>query len=194
MSLVLFCVLAYCIGSISSAVIVCRCMGLPDPRTRGSKNPGATNVLRLGKKKAAIATLLGDVVKGVVPVVLVIKINPSSTWIGCVMVSVFLGHLYPVFFRFQGGKGVATAFGIMVALFWPLGIMLLGTWGITLFCFRISSLAALTVAVLAPFYTMCFLGNQFIIPVTVISVLLGWRHRENIKRLIQKKEPKIGAK
>src|SRR4051812_42959254 len=104
---ILFCVLAYCMGSISSAVLICRLMGLPDPRTTGSKNPGATNVLRFGNKKAAAATLLGDALKGFIPVFIAIKINPLPLFVGPIMVAVFLGHLYPIFFKFQGGKGVA---------------------------------------------------------------------------------------
>jgi acyl phosphate:glycerol-3-phosphate acyltransferase len=190
---VLFCIIAYFIGSLSSAIIVCRLMGLPDPRSAGSKNPGTTNVLRIGNKKAAIITLLGDVVKGIIPVLCAVQLNTPPTTIGLVIISVFLGHLYPIFFRFQGGKGVATAIGAIVALNWVVGVMLIATWLTTVLCFRISSLGALIAALAAPFYTY-WLCNHFVGPITIISVLLLWRHRTNIKRLWQGKEPKIGHK
>ncbi len=188
------CLLAYCVGSISSAVIVCHLAGLPDPRTAGSYNPGATNVLRFGSKKAAIITLLGDALKGVIPVLIAIHLNPSSICVGPVMVAVVLGHLYPLFFRFQGGKGVATAVGAIFALCWWIGLLLIATWGVIVFCFRYSSLGALVAAFLAPFYIGWYLGLQFALPVAIISLLLFWRHRGNISRLYQGSEPKIGKK
>jgi acyl phosphate:glycerol-3-phosphate acyltransferase len=186
------CLLAYCLGSVSSAIIVCRLAGLPDPRTAGSKNPGATNVLRMGSKKIAAITLLGDILKGVIPVVIAIHINPSPTFVGPVMVSVFLGHLYPVFFKFQGGKGVATAIGTIFALGWSLGLLCVGTWGIVVWRSRFSSLGALVSAILAPIYVGFFLSFKFAIAVVVMSVFLFWRHRGNIRRLIKGTEPKIG--
>ncbi len=192
--LILFCLLAYCMGSISSAVLVCRLAGLPDPRTTGSHNPGATNVLRLGNKTAAIATLLGDAIKGVIPVLCISQINPAPLMVGSVMIAVFLGHLYPVFFRFQGGKGVATAVGAISALCWPAGFLLLATWGIVFFLSRISSLSALVAAALAPFYIGLFLNIQFAIPVAIISLFLFWRHRANIIRLLENSEPRMGQK
>ena len=189
-----FCFAAYCIGSVSSAILVCRLAGLPDPRTAGSKNPGATNVLRIGGKKAAIATLAGDVLKGVIPVLIAMQINPSAAFVGPVMVGVVLGHLYPLFFHFQGGKGVATAIGALFAFSWPVGCMFLATWGVVALLFRISSLAALVAAFLVPFYTAWWVGVPFAIPVGIISAFLFSRHRSNIQRLWQKTEPKIGQK
>lgn len=191
LTLIIFCLLSYAIGSLSSAVIVCRLAGLPDPRTSGSKNPGATNVLRLGSKKAAIATLLGDIIKGVLPVFIAIHVNPLPQFVGPVMVSVFLGHLYPVFFGFKGGKGVATAVGTLFALYWPIGLLTVATWGLIVFCFRFSSLGALIAALLAPLYTFWLMNIQFTIPVFIMSVFLFWRHRANIQRLLQGKEPKV---
>lgn len=191
---IVFCLLAYCIGSLSSAIIVCRIAGLPDPRTTGSKNPGATNVLRLGNKKAALATLAGDVIKGVIPVLIAIRIDPRPAFVGSVMVAVFLGHLYPIFFRFQGGKGVATAIGAIFALSWVVGLMLVGTWALIALCFRYSSLAALVAAALAPIYTALCVSVPFAVPVAIISVFLFWRHRSNIQRLLKGTEPKIGKK
>ena len=190
----ILCLLAYCIGSISSAILICRLAGLPDPRTTGSKNPGTTNVLRTGSKKAAIATLLGDVIKGAIPVLIAMHINPAPICVGPVMIAAVLGHLYPLFFKFKGGKGVATAIGAIFALGWTVGVLLILTWGIVVFCFRYSSLGALTAAFLAPFYTAWFLNTHFAIAVAIISLLLFWRHRENIKRLWQGNETKIGQK
>ena len=192
--ILILCLLAYCIGSLSSAILICRLMGLPDPRTTGSKNPGATNVLRTGNKKAAIATLLGDAAKGAVPVLIAVQIDPAPACVGPVMVASVLGHIYPLFFKFKGGKGVATALGAIFALCWAVGALLLLTWGMVVFFFRISSLAALITALLAPFYTAWLLNNAFAMAVSIISLLLFWRHRENIKRLWQGVEPKIGRK
>ncbi len=190
----IFCFVAYCIGSLSSAIIVCRIAGLADPRTQGSKNPGATNVLRIGGKKAAIATLLGDVIKGIIPVLIIKQINPLPDVIGPVMIAVFLGHLYPLFFKFQGGKGVATAIGAILGLYWPVGLFLIGTWGLAAYLFRISSLAALIAALLAPFFVFWWLSGEYAMYVAVISMMLFWRHRSNIQRLWDGKEPKIGEK
>lgn len=191
LTLITFCLFSYVIGSLSSAIIVCRLTGLPDPRTSGSKNPGATNVLRFGSKKAAIATLLGDVIKGVIPVLLAIQVDPTPQFVGPVMVSVFLGHLYPVFFGFKGGKGVATVVGTLLALYWVVGLLTVCTWGLIVFCFRFSSLGALVAALLAPLYTFWLMNIQFAIPVFIMSVFLFWRHRANIQRLLQGKESKV---
>lgn len=190
----LFCILAYLIGSISSAIITCRLMSLPDPRTQGSKNPGATNVLRVGGKKAAIITLLGDALKGVIPVAIAMIVRPSPLFVGLVMISVFLGHLYPIFFGFEGGKGVATAIGAILGLSWPVGIMVILTWGLIAFWFRISSLAALTAALFAPFYVWMWMGFKFAVPVAVMSAILFWRHKTNIQRLLAGIEPKLTKK
>jgi glycerol-3-phosphate acyltransferase PlsY len=193
LTLILFCLLAYCIGSISSAVLVCRLAGLPDPRSSGSKNPGATNVLRMGGKKAAIATLLGDVIKGVIPVVVAMQFDPRPEFVGPVMLAVFLGHLYPIFFNFQGGKGVATAIGAILALSWPAGLIVVGVWLLIFLISRISSLSALIAAALAPFCVGCLVGYLYAVPVAVMTLFLFWRHRSNVKRLLEGTEPKFGS-
>jgi glycerol-3-phosphate acyltransferase PlsY len=186
--------LAYCLGSLSCAVITCKILGLPDPRGQGSGNPGATNVLRFGGKKAAIITLLGDTLKGVIPVLLVKWLGFSDLTQALVAFAAFLGHLYPIFFRFQGGKGVATALGSLIALSWPVGLSLCLTWLIIAFLFRYSSLAALISALLAPIYTWYFTNMTFTAMVIVMSLLLIFRHRQNIQKLLQGKESKIGRR
>lgn len=188
------CFFAYCIGSISSAILVSRLLQLPDPREEGSKNPGVTNVLRIGGKKAALATLIGDVLKGFIPVLIAMEVSHSVFFVGPIMVAAVLGHLYPLFFNFQGGKGVATTIGVILALSWPVGLMFLATWGVVALLFRISSLAALTATFFLPFYTFFWVDQFFAIPVAIISLLLFWRHRSNIQRLLQNTEPKIGQK
>ncbi|VAX03536.1 Acyl-phosphate:glycerol-3-phosphate O-acyltransferase PlsY (EC 2.3.1.n3) [hydrothermal vent metagenome] len=183
---------AYLVGSLSAAIITCRLMGLPDPRTQGSNNPGATNVLRVGGKKAAAFTLLGDAIKGVIPVLIAHWMEAPSHILALVALAAFLGHLYPVFFGFRGGKGVATAFGVLIALAWPVGLAVLGTWLLLAKLFKISSLSALIAAVLLPFY-MWLLAPQpgFIALAIVLSIMLIWRHRSNIKELIAGTEEKI---
>ena len=187
--------LAYLIGSISSAIVVCRIMGLPDPRSSGSNNPGATNVLRLGGKKAAIITLIGDVLKGIIPV-LIAKAMTDSSWIIALSgLAAFLGHLYPVFFGFKGGKGVATAAGVFIALSGILTLLLLGIWLVIAFLTRYSSLSALIAAAVAPFLVLFLLpGTGFFIMAVIIAVLLFWRHRANIQRLLAGEESKINLK
>ena len=189
-------VIAYLIGSISSAIITCKLMGLPDPRTEGSRNPGATNVLRIGGKKAAIITLIGDVVKGVIPVLAAKWYGLDAIGLSLVTFAAFLGHLYPVFFRFEGGKGVATAFGCLIALSWPVGLVLAAVWLVVAFIFRYSSLASLVSSITAPFVTAFFTNQNpyYIVAVTAISVLLIYRHRRNIQNLWAGKESKIGKK
>ena len=183
---------AYLLGSISSAVLVCHALRLPDPRTQGSGNPGATNVLRHGGKKAAILTLFFDVMKGVIAVLLAKALVGSPIIIALAAVAAFLGHLYPVFFGFRGGKGVATAFGVLVALAWPVGVLLLLTWLLLAFSFRYSSLSALGAATLAPVYMYIFTHSPiYILATLVMSVLLIWRHRSNIANLRSGKEDKI---
>lgn len=196
---VLFAVAAYLIGSISFAVVVSRAMGLADPRTYGSGNPGATNVLRSGNKKAAIFTLLGDAAKGWFAVWLAQRLAPQfsvgDTGIALVTVAVFLGHLYPVFHRFVGGKGVATAAGVLLALNPWLGLATLATWIIIAGFFRYSSLAALVSALFAPFYYVLLFGFDWIAgAIAVMSVLLIARHRANITKLLAGKESRIGEK
>ncbi len=195
---------AYAIGSLSFAVIVSQAMGLNDPRTYGSKNPGATNVLRSGSKAAAITTLLLDALKGWVPVVLV-------TWFGkpygleegtlaLVALAAFLGHLYPVFFRFKGGKGVATALGVIVGISPLLGLAVLASFVIVVFFSRYVSLASLVAAVFAPVYYVFgdglawFSDNRVVLVLAVMAGLLVWRHAGNIKRLIDGTESRLGQK
>lgn len=194
LSSVLLCLAAYCLGSIPSAIVVCRLMGLPDPRTTGSKNPGSTNVLRMGNKLAAGLTLLGDVLKGLFPVLLAIHLDFTPFWVGAVMVSVCLGHTYPVFFGFKGGKGVATAAGVFLALDAFLGFMLISTWLLVVFLFQFVAVGAVVVALLAPFIVLWYLGPLLVIPVAIISALILWRHQGNMQRLWQGVEPKIGKK
>ncbi|MFN3494816.1 MAG: glycerol-3-phosphate 1-O-acyltransferase PlsY [Hydrogenophaga sp.] len=201
---VLATVAAYLVGSLSFAVLVSRLMGLNDPRTYGSKNPGATNVLRSGNKAAAVITLLLDALKGWLPVVVVKAWG--ETWglgdgtVALVGLAAFLGHLYPVFFRFQGGKGVATAAGVILAFEPWLGLASLATWVIIAVFFRYSSLASMVTAVFAPLFYL--LGNRvvwdapgtMVLSLAVMAVLLLWRHAENINRLLAGKESKLGAK
>lgn len=186
------------VGSLSSAVIICRLAHLPDPRLAGSKNPGTTNVLRLGGKKLAALTLICDVLKGALPVIIARSMNVHPITMGLVMLFVLLGHMYPVFYDFKGGKGVATAAGALLALCWSAGLLLILTWVLVAWMFKISSLAALVAAVLAPFYVgYCKSTDHtllFISFVTVMSILIIIRHRANIQRLIKGTEPKIGAK
>lgn len=187
--------LAYLLGSVASAIVVCKALGLPDPRTEGSRNPGATNVLRVGGKGAAAATLLGDVAKGVVPVLVARALVEGPAVPAAAAAAAFLGHLYPVFFGFKGGKGVATAFGALLALAWPVALAVAATWLVVAKVTRISSLSALTGAVLAPLYTWWLAPEPAYIAVTAaISLLLIWRHRGNIRNLIQGTEGRIGQK
>lgn len=190
---------AYLIGSLSFAVIVSRLMGLNDPRTYGSGNPGATNVLRSGNKAAAILTLLLDALKGFLPVWAVAQFGPrfglGDGTVALVGIAAFVGHLWPVFFRFEGGKGVATAAGVLLGINWMLGLATLATWVIVAFFFRYSSLAALVSAVFAPFYQLLIWGGGPVaVAVTVMGLLLIWRHSGNIQKLLQGTESKLGQK
>jgi glycerol-3-phosphate acyltransferase PlsY len=191
-------VIAYLIGSISFAVVVSRAMGLPDPRTFGSKNPGATNVLRSGRKIAAVLTLLGDCTKGWLAVYLTeitfaSAVAPSYK-MSLVAIAVVAGHMYPVFHRFRGGKGVSTALGVLIAINVWLAAGAASTWVIIAFFFRISSLAALIAAVSAPVFCFMLYGvHPFTAAVGVIAVLLIWRHKSNIKNLLAGREGRIGA-
>ena len=185
-------VLGYLMGSISSAVVIARMMGLKDPRTEGSGNPGATNILRYGGRKAAVLTLVGDVLKGVVPVLIARALTQDPVILGAVVVAAFLGHLYPVFFGFKGGKGVATAFGVFAALNPWLGLAMAVSWLIVAAAFRYSSLAALTTAALVPVYVWWLLpGTAYLLMALVVVALLFWRHRDNIRRLLAGTESKI---
>lgn len=190
MATIVFIVVAYLIGSVPFAVLMSRLFRLPDPRTYGSKNPGATNVLRTGRKAVAALTLLGDVVKGWLAVQLAQHLAPQyglgSATVAAVALAVFLGHLYSVFLRFHGGKGVATALGVLLALDPWLGLATLATWLIVAFIWRFSSLAALVAAGLVPFYALYIFGwnNNYTLAVLVLSLLLIWRHQSNIRNLI----------
>jgi glycerol-3-phosphate acyltransferase PlsY len=195
----IFTVAAYLIGSISFAVVMSRVFGLSDPRTYGSKNPGATNVLRSGSKKAAIATLLGDCFKGWLAVWLAIRYGEQfgveDGGVALVAIAVFLGHLWPVFFRFVGGKGVATALGVLLGLNVWLGLATLATWVVVAYAFRYSSLAALVAAVFAPFYYgLLFGADEKLFAVVAMSALLLYRHSKNIGNLMAGKESRIGSK
>ena len=195
---------AYLLGSLAFAVIVSRAMGLSDPRTFGSGNPGATNVLRSGSKAAALVTLLLDACKGLVPVLLVRAYGPGldlgAGTIALVAVAAFLGHLYPVFFRFQGGKGVATFLGAVFGIDLVLGLATGATWLIVAFFFRYSSLASLVSAVFAPAYYLLGDGVAWAAPAPVVlalavmALLLAWRHRANIERLLAGTESRLGQK
>jgi glycerol-3-phosphate acyltransferase PlsY len=190
---------AYCLGSLSFAVFVSRLMGLPDPRSYGSKNPGATNVLRTGNKVAAVLTLLGDTGKGALAVGLTVLYTGESPTAGfdapLAGAMAFLGHLYPAFHGFRGGKGVATAAGVLLSLSLYLGLGTLATFGIILLFFRMISLASIISAVFAVFWAWFLYGMTPITPVVAaISLLLVWRHRENIGRLVKGAEPRLGEK
>ena len=177
--------IAYLLGSISSAIIVCQIMGLPDPRDEGSGNPGATNVMRFGGKKAAAITLGGDLLKGLIPVVIAQSLGVSALQLSLIGLAAFLGHLYPLFFGFKGGKGVATAFGVFLGFSWLLGLAVLVTWYAVYKAFKISSLSALTAAIIAPLYVWFILTATELVSVSVLmSALLLYRHKTNIKRLL----------
>jgi glycerol-3-phosphate acyltransferase PlsY len=195
--------LAYLLGSLSFAVIVSKLMGLNDPRSYGSKNPGATNVLRSGSKPAAIATLLLDGLKGWLPVVLVkwfgADYGLGDGTVAAVGFAAFLGHLYPVFFQFKGGKGVATAAGVLLGVSWILGVATLATWVIIAFFSRYSSLASLVSAAFAPLYYLFgdreawYVDKAILVVMFAISALLIYRHRENISKLLKGTESKLGG-
>jgi glycerol-3-phosphate acyltransferase PlsY len=190
---------AYLIGSLSFAVIVSRAIGLTDPRTYGSKNPGATNVLRSGHRGAAIVTLVLDALKGLLPVLVVQWFGPRFGWgnatVAFVGLAAFLGHLWPVFFHFEGGKGVATAAGVLLAFNPLLGLATLATWLIIAFFFRYASLASIVAALFAPLYQLLIWGaDATTLAIAVMSLLLVWRHNANIQKLFAGTESKIGQK
>jgi len=195
LSTILFVLFAYLVGSVSAAIITCKLMGLPDPRTLGSNNPGATNVLRFGGKKAAAITLLGDTLKGVIPVVIARLFDMDALTLALVACAAFLGHLYPVFFAFKGGKGVATAFGVILVVNPWVALGLLVTWLVMAYGLKISSLSALTAAVLAPLYIWLIdPQTEYLAMGFFISAMLIWRHQSNIKNLLSGKEGSIKAK
>lgn len=190
----------YLLGSLSTAIILCKLMRLPDPRSQGSGNPGATNMLRIGGKKAAIITLLGDGLKGLLPALAaaaVLAFNNSwseATWLPAVAgFGAFLGHLYPVFFSFKGGKGIATAFGVLGGIAWPVLVLTGLSWLIVAFISRYSALAGLTAFALAPVYALYVTSEIFTsIVIAVMTLFIFWRHRGNIQRLWNGTEGKIG--
>ncbi len=183
---------SYLLGSMSSAIIVCRMMGLPDPRTLGSNNPGATNVLRIGGKKAAAITLLGDTLKGVLPVLTANLMGVTPLVLAAVAMAAFLGHLYPLFFRFQGGKGVATALGCQLGLGWQIGGSIALIWLFMAKVVKISSLSALVSMALAPVVVWLFWPEPELVWMQVImSIILFWRHRSNIQNLLSGSEETI---
>lgn len=200
LTVIAFAALAYLLGSIPFALVVSRILGLSDPRTYGSGNPGATNVLRTGNKKAAALTLLGDAAKGWLAVWLALRLGMNPTVVAVAALAVFLGHLYPVFLGFKGGKGVATALGVLMAINPVLGLATMTTWLIVAFFFRMSSLAALASALFAPFYYVILSGVlwQAEVPVLIalglISLLLFWRHKSNIARILDGTEPRLEKK
>lgn len=182
----------YLLGSISTAIITCRLIGLPDPRSGGSRNPGATNVLRLGGKKAAAITLTGDMLKGLIPALIATLLHMPPAVIAAAGLAAFLGHLYPLYYGFSGGKGVATMLGVLLGTQWIAGFATIGVWLIMAKAFKISSLSALVATLCAPFFVAFTTHSQVLtITTSIMAVLLFWRHRSNIKNLITGAEEKI---
>ncbi|MDX1303423.1 glycerol-3-phosphate 1-O-acyltransferase PlsY [Photobacterium sp.] len=184
---------AYLLGSISSAVLITRFYGLPDPRDSGSGNPGATNVLRLGGKKVATMVLICDILKGMLPVWLSYYLNINPFLLGIIGIAACLGHIYPIFFHFRGGKGVATALGALAPIGWDLSGMLIGTWLLAVFITGYSSLASLITALAAPMLTW-MVKPEYTMPVSMLSCLIVLRHHDNVRRLLEGKETKIWQK
>jgi acyl phosphate:glycerol-3-phosphate acyltransferase len=192
---ILFILGAYLIGSVSAAIITCRIMGLPDPRSTGSKNPGATNVLRLGGKKAAIITLSGDLIKGLIPVAAAHLMQLDTPTIALTGLAAFLGHLYPAFFGFKGGKGVATALGVYFGLYWQAGLVFVIVWVIVASISRISSLSALTATLFIPAYFYYANDSAWLMATTAtMAILIFWRHRSNIRNILNGTEKQLGRK
>lgn len=190
-TVIIFVVIAYLIGSLSSAILICKFLGLPDPRTEGSGNPGATNVLRVGGKTAALMTLVGDILKGFIPVFLCKAFGIQGAMLVLIGIAAIIGHIFPVFFKFKGGKGVATALGVFLGLSFIMGGLALITWLVVAGIFRYSSLAALATVILTPFFAL-FTGNfSYFIPTVLIAVILILTHLNNIKRLRAGTEGKI---
>ena len=186
---------AYLLGSVSCAILVCRAIGAPDPRSAGSGNPGATNVLRVAGRKAAAATLVGDSLKGLLPVLIGRWLGVDDMLLALIGTAAFFGHLFPLFFGLRGGKGVATLIGVLLGLAWPLGLAFIAIWLLTAKVFRISSLAALIASVLTPpigFVAGC--PPAFVAAISVMVVLLLWRHRSNIRNLLSGAESRIGTR
>ena len=190
-----FALFGYLLGSVSTAIITCKIMGLSDPRTVGSNNPGATNVLREGGKKAAIITLLGDMLKGLIPVSIAVLIDMQNEVIAATAVAAFLGHLYPLYYGFKGGKGVATILGALLGIHWILGLGTIGIWLFMAVTLRYSSLSALVAAAGSPILAWFITQSPVItVCVTFMAAMLIWRHKKNIQNLLSGKEDKIGSK
>ncbi len=190
----IFMIIGYLLGSISSAILVCKLTGLPDPRTQGSGNPGATNVLRVGGKTMAAIVLLFDALKGLLPVLLAKLLGLPNFAVGLVALAAIVGHMYPLYFKFQGGKGVATLLGVLAAIHWLVFFLVVLTWAIVAWCFRYSSLAALVATALMPFFAWIIGGFGYFLPLLVLAGLIFYRHRGNIERLRAGTEPKLGKK
>lgn len=190
---ILFAAIAYLIGSFSTAIITCKIMGIKDPRQTGSNNPGATNVLRHGGKKAAIITLIGDMLKGLIPVLLAIQLQANTLTIALVALCALLGHVFPIYYGFKGGKGVATYYGVILGINWQLGLIALSIWLVVAFVLKISSLSALVSILSTPFILWYFSQSiELTSAVAVMSLLVFWRHKDNIKALLQGSEARIG--
>jgi glycerol-3-phosphate acyltransferase PlsY len=184
-------IFAYLCGSLSSAIIVCKMMGLTDPRTVGSGNPGTTNVLRIGGKVTAGIVLVLDAFKGLAPLVLAKIFLSNPLLLGFIGLAAILGHIYPIFFKFQGGKGVATLIGVLLGIFWGVGLVFLVVWILMAKIFRYSSLAALTATALMPFVAWGLVSSGYFLPLLLIAILVFYRHRANIQRLLNRTESKI---
>lgn len=180
---IILAIIAYLLGSVCSAILVCKALGLADPRTEGSKNPGATNVLRIAGKKAALFVLITDALKGFIPVLLAKMVGISGFALALIALISLLGHIFPVFFQFKGGKGVATTIGAVFGLSLFVGFIALITWGAVLYFSRYSSLAAIVTALLLPIYVLIFASAAYFLPVLIMAAILLWRHWDNIQRL-----------
>ncbi len=184
-------IIAYLLGSVCTAILVCKFMNLPDPRTEGSRNPGATNVMRLAGKQAALIVLVADAIKGFLPVILARMLGVSGFGLGLIAVIALLGHIYPIFFQFKGGRGVATAIGAIFGLNFFVGILALITWIAVVYFSRYSSLASIVTFVLAPIYILIFSQAVYFIPVVIMAGIIIWRHWDNIQRLRSGTESKV---
>lgn len=191
---VVFIIIGYLFGSLNFAIILCKLAGLPDPRSQGSGNPGATNVLRFGGKKLALVVIIADALKGVIPVLLAHAFNVHDIALSTVALAAVLGHMYPLFFRFQGGKGVATTLGAILALSWLVGIFVILTWLIIAAVFRFSSLASIIAVIMLPIYLFCCSEISYVCPMLIMTIIILYRHRANIMRLLKGQEPRIGKK
>ena len=187
-------IIAYLLGSINFAIIICKLAKLPDPRSQSSGNPGATNVLRYGGKNLALLVILGDALKGFIPVIIAKMIHVDSFMLGTVVLVSVLGHIFPIFFRFQGGKGIATTFGAMIAFSWPIGAAILATWILIALIFRFSSLASIISVAAMPVFVYFFQGKHGILPIILLTLIILYRHRGNLFRLYHGEESKINLR